>query len=133
MVEELQVTGRPGHEQEQDPLGLRRELRRPRGHAVDGRGPGLARIGRVALLLQQMSQRHGAEPDAALVEEPAPGDLAGVGVSIEMVLAVHDAVFPPADDLGDFLGALPMTWARMVAAQSLSSGAKAVWVDDGNL
>ena len=85
---------------------------------IEGRG--VARIGRVALLLQQAAQRHGPEPDAALLEEPAPGDLARVGVSIEMILAVHDAVSPPAD----VSGLHRVAWARKVAAHDSSSGRK---------
>ncbi len=96
VVEQLQMAGRAGHEQEQDPLGLGRIMRRPRSHGIEGQGPGRVDVGRVSLLLQQLAQRHGTEPDAALFEEPSPGDLAGVGMSIDMILTVHGVVSPLA-------------------------------------
>jgi hypothetical protein len=46
--------------------------------------------------LQELAQRHDAEPDAALFEEPAPGDLPWVGLAIKMILAVHERASDPA-------------------------------------
>src|SRR5437660_12773773 len=80
------MTGRPGHEQENDALGFGRKgrlLRRQR--IVECRGG----RGGIPVLAEKLSERHCAESDAALLKEPAAGDRAAVEAAVEMLLAVH--------------------------------------------
>ena len=69
VVEQLQLTRRTGHEQEDDVLGLGGEVRLLRGQRV-GEGPVIRRR---AAFVQERRQRGGAEADAALAEEMAAG------------------------------------------------------------
>src|SRR5688572_2080611 len=79
VVEQLQMARRPGHEKEDDPLRLRREMRLPRSLGVM-----LAR-GRITLLSEEMAQGDASQADAALLQEPAPGHLLGIGIAIEII------------------------------------------------
>ena len=74
---------RAGHEEVDDALGpggVMRQLRRERIHAL---------AGRVAGLPEQLPQRDGAQPDAALLEEPAARHKLAVEAPVERRLAVH--------------------------------------------
>jgi len=73
VVEQFQMARRPGHEQVDDALGLRREVRLLRRQRVAvGRAGGVLSA---ALLLQQAGQGDAAESDGAITEEPTAGDL----------------------------------------------------------
>src|SRR5262245_10800027 len=74
---------RPGHEQEDDPLRLRLEVRRLRRQRIGRFGRG------IAAPAEQVAQRQAAQADSALLEEPAAADLDRVAVAIEAILAVH--------------------------------------------
>ena len=62
---------RPGHEQIDDSLRLRRKMRRARRERIARRGRRMA-----AILAKQRRKRHAAQADAAVAKKPAPGDLA---------------------------------------------------------
>src|SRR5262249_13364108 len=111
------------HEQEEDPLGFRGIVRGLRRHRVERRGRGRVGIRSGSGLAEQLLQGDGTQPDTALLEEPAPGDLARVGVAIQMVLAVHGEVSPPrgAWEFGT------VAWAMIAAAQDWSSLRKRGW------
>src|SRR5262245_23558068 len=76
VVEHLQVARRSGHEEENDVLGLRREVRLLWRQRIVGV---LSR--RVARAREQMVERERAHPDAALFDEPAAGDITTLFVS----------------------------------------------------
>src|SRR5262249_54228602 len=84
VVEQLQVARSAGHEQEDHALGLRRVVRLS-GHERIGDGRGIG--GGAAV--EEFGEGEGAEPDGALLEEPAASDLLRVAAVVEMVLAIH--------------------------------------------
>jgi hypothetical protein len=87
VVEQLEVARRAGHEQEDHVLRPRGEV----GHLRRQRVGRRRRRRGVSPLGEQLAQRHGAQADAALLEEPAPTDLRRVGGSEAVVLAIHGA------------------------------------------
>ena len=74
VVEEFELRGRAGHQQENDALGLRREVRVARRHWVLLLGSGEALAG------HQRRQPHRADADAGLLEEVPTGDVEKFGI-----------------------------------------------------
>src|SRR5262249_2375679 len=69
-VEEIDLGGPPGHEQEDDALGLGREVSRLRGQRVGGdRGPRPEE-----LRLEEGQQGESSDAESPLLEEVTPGD-----------------------------------------------------------
>ena len=54
-----------------------------------GRGRGSGR-GRVTRLAEQLGKGHRSQADAALLQEPAARDESAIGLTIQVVLAVHE-------------------------------------------
>ena len=82
VVEQLQVAGRAGHEQEDDVLRARRKVRLLRRERIGGRRAAPCAAG-------QLAERDRPQADAAFLEEPAPRERLRRDVAVEMVLAVH--------------------------------------------
>ena len=90
VIEQLEVAGRAGHEKENNPFGLGREMRllRPQRVRSGGCSP--------TAFAKELAQRDRAEPHAALLEKPAACDELRILTAIKMCLAVH--VFKMTND-----------------------------------
>src|SRR5438128_8073515 len=86
VIEQIELARRAAHEEVNDPLGLRRELRSLRRKRVQGGGR------RPTAFPEQLAQCDGAETDTALLEKPAAGYEFRVLTMIEIGLAVHNVV-----------------------------------------
>src|SRR5260370_22737051 len=83
VVEEFQLARRAGHKQVNDSLGFRSEVRSAGRKGVGGS------VGGIGAGASQVSHRQCAHSDAAALQKPAAGELFGIFVSIQMVLAIH--------------------------------------------
>src|SRR5690606_19902704 len=83
VIEQLHVARTAGHEEKDDVLRLRLEMGVLGRKWIDGTRRG------ETVLLEQRTERDGAETDAALLEEPAAVDGSWALTTMKMVLAVH--------------------------------------------
>jgi hypothetical protein len=81
VVEQFQMAGGAGHEEEDDVLRLGGQVGLFGGERI-GRRAGDAAP-------QKLVERHGAKAEAAFLEEPAAGKLARGDALVKMRLAVH--------------------------------------------
>ena len=84
VVEQLQVAWRASHKQEDDALGFGGKMRLPGRERIrdrQGRSP--------AVFAEQLPEGDGAQPNATLLEEPAPRHQLGVLTPIKVALTVH--------------------------------------------
>ena len=84
------MAGRAGHEQIDDSLGLSRIM----GRARSG---WLAHGVRSRLAIKQRCKRHPAQPDAAIAQKPAPGNLSAL---VLRVCVFHSRVAKDREPLG---------------------------------
>jgi hypothetical protein len=82
VVEHLQVTRRPGHEEVDHPFGPRVRRRTLRCQGIEGDGG-------VAGFLQELTQGDGPEPETALMEKPPARNGPRILAPIEVRLAIH--------------------------------------------
>ena len=103
VIEQIELARRAAHEQVDDPLRFRLELRLSgrQGCRAAGQAAGAER----AAGIEQRRERNRAESDAALTEEPAAGDELG-GFVAEFVRLIHkfciSQVFGERSRRGDF-------------------------------